>query len=275
MDIPLTNDELIRRFQQWLLASYRVDGTVALRIRHARMLAGQVQLVLATDEQIEQALIHTRGYSAEYRHSILASWKLLYRWATAKRLVMFDPTLLLDPIPVRKRVPRIAPDAAVSAALLNASPRDRALVMLARYACLRLSEIAALRMKDRTSDTLIIRGKGDKERFVDINPPLMLALTALEKEQPFGAYFPGATDGHLHPQSVHKIIKRVTGWHPHSLRHAGATAAYQATRNLRAVQEMLGHSSLATTERYLHITSAERREAAHATIIHPSAMLAA
>ncbi|WP_198147870.1 tyrosine-type recombinase/integrase [Microbacterium sp. XT11] len=271
----MTNDEMIRRFEQWLLASYRAEGTVKLRVRHARMLAAHVQLALATDEQIEQALIVTRGYSAEYRHSILASWKLLYRWASAKRLVMFDPTLLLDPIPVRKRVPRIAADSAVSRALVNASARDRALVMLARYACLRLSEIAALHMRDRVGETLIIRGKGDKERFVDINPPLMLALTTLEDEQPYGAYFPGATAGHLHPQSVHKIIKRITGWHPHALRHAGATAAYQATRNLRAVQEMLGHSSLATTERYLHITSAERREAAMATIIQGGAMLAA
>lgn len=275
MDVPLHNHDLIHRFEQWLLASYRADGTVQLRIRHARMLAQHVQISLATDEQIERALISTRHYSAEYRHSILASWKLLYRWAVAKRLVMHDPTLLLDPIPVRKRVPRIAPDAAVSDALLNASPRDRALVLLARYGCLRLTEITTLHMKHRTGETLIIRGKGDKERFVDVNPPLMLALTALEDEQPWGAYFPGATDGHLHPQSVHKIIKRVTGWHPHALRHAGATAAYRTTRNLRAVQEMLGHSSLATTERYLHITSSERREAALATIIQPGGMLAA
>lgn len=271
----MNNVELIRRFEQWLLASYRADGTVALRVRHVRTLATHVQLALATDEQIEQALISTRHYSAEYRHSILASWKLLYRWATAKRLVMFDPTLLLDPIPVRKRVPRIAPDAAVSSALLNASPRDRALVMLARYACLRLSELTELHMHDRVGETLIILGKGDKERYVDVNPPLMVALVALEQEQPFGRYFPGATDGHLHPQSVHKIIKRLTGWHPHALRHAGATAAYRGTRNLRAVQEMLGHSSLATTERYLHISSAERRDAAHATMIQPGGMLAA
>lgn len=258
-----------------MLASYRADGTVALRLRHARMLGRRVRISLATEEHLEQALIATRNYSSEYRHSILASWKLLYRWAVAKRLVLVDPTLLLDPVPVRKRVPRIAPDAAVSAALLNATPRDKALVMLARYACLRLSEIANLSMKDRMGETLIIRGKGDKERFVDINPPLMLALLALEAEQAYGSYFPGATSGHLHPQSVHKIIKRITGWNPHSLRHAGATAAYRATRNLRAVQEMLGHSSLATTERYLHITSEERRDAAYATEIQPSARIAA
>lgn len=269
MDTNLTNDELIRQFEHWLRSSYRADGTVSLRIRHARMLARRVNITLATDEQIEAALIETRGYSPEYRHSILASWKLLYRWASAKRLVMFDPTVLLDPIPVRKRMPRIAPDAAVAAALVNATPRDRALVMLARYACLRLSEISTLRMRDRVGETLIVRGKGDKERYVDINPPLMLALVVLEEEQPFGPYFPGETNGHLHPQSVHKIIKRATGWHPHALRHAGASAAYRETRNLRAVQDMLGHSSLATTERYLHITSEERRAAAMATMIQP------
>lgn len=269
------NDELIHRFEQWMLASYRADGTVALRVRHARMLAGRVRISLATEEHLQQALIETRHYSSEYRHSILASWKLLYRWAVAKRLVMVDPTLLLDPVPVRKRVPRIAPDAAVSSALLNATPRDRALVMLARYACLRLTEITTLHMRHRNGETLSIRGKGDKDRLVDVNPPLMLALLALEADQPFGPYFPGSTEGHLHPQSVHKIIKRATGWHPHSMRHAGATAAYRATRNIRAVQEMLGHSSLATTERYLHITSDERREAAHATIIQPSARIAA
>lgn len=100
-------------------------------------------------------------------------------------------------------------------------------------------------------------------------------LQALEESQPFGRYFPGATNGHLHPQSVHKIIKRLTGWNPHSLRHAGATAAYRGTRNLRAVQEMLGHASLATTERYLHITSTERRDAALATVIQTPAMIAA
>lgn len=275
MNDAVQNDELILRFERWMLASYRADGTVALRVRHARMLARRVRIALATEEHLEQALIETRHYSSEYRHSILASWKLLYRWAVAKRFVLTDPTLLLDPVPVRKRVPRIAPDTAVATALLNASPRDRALVMLARYACLRLSEIATLSMKDRFGETLIIRGKGDKERYVDINPPLMLALAALEREYPYGAYFPGATSGHLHSQSVHKIIKRVTGWHPHSLRHAGATAAYQVTRNLRAVQEMLGHSSLATTERYLHVTSDERREAAHATIIQPRVRIAA
>ncbi|MFE6733435.1 tyrosine-type recombinase/integrase [Microbacterium sp. NPDC057650] len=264
---PIQNDEVLTRYETWLSASYRADGTVRLRMLHARRLARRVQLTTATEEHLEQAMIATRDLEAATRRSILTSWRLLYRWMTAKRLIDRDPTLLLDPVPERVRMPRVAPDADVQRALLNATPRDRALVMLGRYACLRLSEIATLRMQDRRGDMLIIRGKGDRERIVYINDPLRVALDELEQQLPRGPYFPGATNGHLHPQSVNKIIHRLTGWNPHALRHAGATAAYRKTGDLRAVQDMLGHSSLATTQRYLHLDDDSRRRVAAATVI--------
>lgn len=271
----MDNDSILDHYERWLLSSYRQDGTVHLRMRHARALARRVTLTLASDEHLEDAMRATRHLESNTRHSMLASWKLFYRWATAKRYVLHDPTLLLDPVPVRTRMPRVAPDDAVTRALLNATPRDRALVMLGRYACLRLNEITTLHMRDRAGDVLTVLGKGDKERFVDANPPLLLALRELEQQQPRGYYFPGGHDGHLHPQSVHKIIKRLTGWNPHALRHAGASAAYRATHDLRAVQDMLGHASLATTQRYLHIGDEARRRAAHATVIHPATKIAA
>jgi len=61
----------------------------------------------------------------------------------------------------------------------------------------------------------------------------------------------------MHRVAVERRIQRATGWNPHSLRHVGATAAYEATGDLRAVQEFLGHASLATTERYLHTSLAK------------------
>lgn len=262
----MKNDQLINEFDDWLHSSYRADGTIRLRMRHVRQLARRLPLALATVQHLEGAMRDTRHLSSETRHSMLASWKLFYRWATARRFVMTDPTLLLDPVPVRTRVPRVAADADVRRALLNATSRDRALVMLGRYGCLRLSEIASLHMGDRNGDLLTVLGKGDRQRYVDANEPLLLALRALEDELPYGYYFPGE-NGHLHPQSVHKIIKRITGWNPHALRHAGATAAYRATLDLRAVQELLGHGSLATTQRYLHVANEARRRAAHGTVI--------
>lgn len=271
----MQNDVILTHFEQWLSASYRAAGTVSLRMRHVRRLARRVQLTLAGDEHLEQALAATRDLSAETRHSILASWRLFYRWAVARRLVLVDPTLLIEQIPVPVRMPRVAPDDAVQRGILNATPRDRALVLLGRYACLRLTEISTLHMRDRRGEVLLVRGKGDKERYVYVNDPLGQALDVLEEMLPRGHYFRGETDGHLHPQSVHKIIKRVTGWNPHSLRHAGATAAYRATGDLRAVQEMLGHASLSTTQRYLHLDDAARRRVAAATEIGWTDKLAA
>ncbi|GGF30250.1 integrase [Microbacterium sorbitolivorans] len=264
---PLKNDEIIARFATWLEATGRADGTIKLRLAHVARLGRRVQLTLANDEHLETALGATRHLARDTRHSILASWRLFYRWAVAKRLVLVDPTVELGSIPVPVRLPRIAPDAAIASALRSADARDRALVMLGRYACLRLSEITTLKMMHRDGDRLHVRGKGDKDRVVYLNDEVLAALRVLERALPDGHYFPGETDGHLHPQSVHKIIKRVTGWHPHALRHAGATAAYRATRDLRAVQAMLGHSSLATTQRYLHLDDDSMRAAAAGTVI--------
>ena len=108
-----------------------------------------------------------------------------------------------------------------------------------------------------------------------VNEDLAAALHAIEAPgQRF--YFPGLRGPHMHPQSVHKIIQRLTGFNPHALRHAGATAAYNATRDLRAVQEMLGHASLATTQRYLHLDAEALRRVADATrIVRPLLHLAA
>lgn len=268
---PLQNDVIIDRYSSWLHATGRADGTIRLRLAHVQRLGRRVQLTLATDEHLEAALGATRHLARDTRHSILASWRLFYRWAVAKRLVLVDPTIELGSIPVPVRLPRVAPDSAIASALRGASSRDRALVMLGRYACLRLNEITTLKMSQRDGERLHVRGKGDKDRIVYLNDEVLAALRARERAVPDGYYFPGETDGHLHPQSVHKIIKRVTGWNPHALRHAGATAAYRATRDLRAVQAMLGHSSLATTQRYLHLDDDAMRAAAAGTVIRLAA----
>ncbi len=268
------NDDIISRFEQWMLGSSRADGTIRLRLQHVRRLGRRVQLTLADGEHIEAALGATRHLAPDTRHSILASWRLFYRWAVGKRYVLVDPMAMIEGIRVPVRMPRVAPDRAITDALRGASARDRALVMLGRYACLRLSELTCLHMRDRDGDRLRVLGKGDKERIVYANDDLLLTLKRLEREQPRGHYFPGATDGHMHPQSVHKIIKRLTGWHPHSLRHAGATAAYRATGDLRGVQDMLGHASLATTQRYLHLDDDARRRIAAATTIEAARIAA-
>jgi site-specific recombinase XerD len=262
-----TNSDLLARFERWIIGTDRLDSTIRLRLRQIEALSHRVTLYTATEDDLRDVLAATRDHSPETRKSELAAWKVFYGWAHSRGLRADDPTAGIRPIRVPVKVPRIAPDDAVQRAVENAIPQHRAMILLARYGCLRLTELTTLHTDAREGDLLRIVGKGEKERMVGINEPLMFALRTLEREQPRGYYFPGQRGPHMHPISVNKIITRITGWNPHSLRHAGATAAYNATGDLRAVQEMLGHSSLATTQRYLHLDNAARHRIANATII--------
>lgn len=271
----MTNLEVLAAFEMWLLASDRGNGTIALRMRHVHALARCVDLVSASIIDLEQIMARRRHLAPETRKSELASWRVFYGWAHKRGIRADDPTADIGSIRVPVRVPRIAPDDDIELALATASPQRRAMVMLARYGCLRLTELTTLHTRAREGERLRIIGKGDKERIVYANEPLLFALHALEREQGAGYYFPGLRGAHMHPMSVNKIITRLTGWNPHSLRHAGATAAYNVTGDLRAVQELLGHASLATTQRYLHLDDEARRRIAAATVIRRRVPIAA
>lgn len=255
-------------FERWLLASDRLDSTIALRMRHVRDLAAQhPDLMAVTQTDLTDTMAARRRLSPETRKSQLSSWRLFYGWAHKSGHRQDNPTVDIRSIRIPVRVPRVAPDEDIQRAIEQATPEQRAMVMLARYACLRLSELTALHTSAREGRMLRVLGKGNKERMVGVNEELLFALRTLERQQGRGYYFPGLSGPHMHPMSVNKIITRVTGWNPHSLRHAGATAAYRETGDLRAVQAMLGHASLATTQRYLHLDEQSLLRVADATTI--------
>lgn len=268
------NDIVLIAFEEWMLSTSRADGTVRLRIRHMRQIARRLRLLDARQGDLEKVLAARRTDAPETRKSLLSSMRVFYRWAHRRGLIAHDPALEVEAVRVPARVPRVAPNDAIRRALARATPAERAMILLARYACLRLTELTTLPLRAREGDMLRVLGKGDKERMVGINDDLMAALHTLE-DAGVKYYFPGLRGPHMHPQSVHKIIYRLTGYNPHALRHAGATAAYNATRDLRAVQDMLGHASLATTQRYLHLDDAARRRVAAATRIDPYERIAA
>jgi site-specific recombinase XerC len=246
---------LIHTFRNHLLAAGRGEGTVKQRVGHIEAIRRRhPDLLSVTKHDLEAILAAMRlsGASAEYRRSYRSSMMVFFEWVHAQGLMAEDPARDLESIRVPLTVPRIAPDDVVQLSLITAELRDRAMILLARLACLRLSELTMLHTKARRHDELRILGKGEKERIVYINDDLMQVLLEREAELGGGFYFPGRWGGFMHPQAVNKIITRVTGCNPHSLRHAGATAAYEATGDLRAVQLMLGHASIATTQRYLH-----------------------
>lgn len=259
---------MLRSYRNHLLASGRAAGTVQLRVMHVRRLARTVSPLEATADQLTDLLAELAStHRPESRKSMRASLLSFYGWAHARGLIASNPAAHLEPITIPRTLPRVAADADIAAALRGERLEVRAMVMLARFGCLRLSEITRAHSRDRMNDTLRVLGKGSKERIIPLVPDLHRALEDLEKLYGGGHYFAGRYGGHLHPTTVGKTITRATGWNPHSLRHAGATAAYRSTRDLRAVQALLGHASLATTERYLHLDMDALRAAAAGTAL--------
>ena len=150
--------------------------------------------------------------------------------------------------------------------------RDRAILEMLYAAGLRVSELTGLNLEDidHPGQTLRVRGKGRKERLVPYGAKAEAALVAYA---PFRAELLTATKSPTHgravflnyagrrltPRSVDRIVKKYarllgTGWdvHPHSFRHAFATHLLTDGADLRAIQELLGHQSLSTTQKYTH-----------------------
>ena len=143
--------------------------------------------------------------------------------------------------------------------------RDKA-VMLLLYGCgLRISEVVALD-RDDLAETLLVKGKGNKERIAPVLQQTTEAIDGYLNAVPWQgeALFYGAKGKRLRPEIVQKRLRALRASHslpdhltPHALRHSFATHLLSAGADLRTIQELLGHASLSTTERYTHV-DAER-----------------
>ncbi|NQX27659.1 tyrosine recombinase XerC [Microbacteriaceae bacterium VKM Ac-2854] len=150
--------------------------------------------------------------------------------------------------------------------------RDLAVIELLYASALRVSELVGLDLGDADFDRLTVRvlGKGSKERVVPFGVPaadalvdyLRIARPALATEATGSAFFLGRRGGRLNARTVYELVARMLGVGegsgpsgPHTLRHTAATHLLDGGADLRAVQEMLGHASLGTTQIYTHVST--------------------
>jgi len=161
-----------------------------------------------------------------------------------------------------------APDAA-----MPLGRRDRAILELFYASGIRLSELVALDLEDMDLSGRMVRvmGKGRKERIVPFNQKAAAALRSWLKDRVAltrgDALFVNARGGRLTGRSVQRLVARYVrscstrfGISPHALRHSFATHLLQAGADLRAIQELLGHVRLSTTQRYTHVNVAQLLE---------------
>lgn len=237
-------------YVSWLRAGGLSAGTVDLRLHHIEQFAKRFDPWLATFEDVV-AWLETPHWKAATRLSARSSLRSFYRWMVESGLRDDDPTARTKPVKVPPRHIKEAPEEALLEALENANERDRLAVLLAAYAGLRRAEIAGLHADNIGERMLEVTGKGGKTRRVPIHSFLVAPLKDAKAR---GGYVFRGSDGWnpVSPDALGRRIARVLPgkWSAHSLRHFYAGHVYRASKDIRAVQQLLGHSSIATTQIY-------------------------
>jgi integrase/recombinase XerC len=239
-------------------------------------LAGETPPQRITRAQVSRflATLHGRGLSGRSLARMLSAWRAFFRYLLDTEPSMHDdPSIGLKAPKSGKRLPSaLTPDEAARLVAIEGDDdlalRDRALVELAYSSGLRLAELAGLDIDRLDFDTGEVRvwGKGSKERVVPVGAPARTALAAwLARRATMAAddekaMFVSATGRRISPRTIER---RLEGWairqgiarhvHPHMLRHSFASHVLQSSGDLRAVQEMLGHASIASTQVYTHL----------------------
>jgi integrase/recombinase XerC len=259
-----------RDLAQWIafLAASSSDGAPAANARDVRAWL---------------AALHARGLDAVSVARKLAAVRSFYRFLARHGVVRRNPAReVRAPRVARKLVTFLPADEAV--AVIEARPvtgaaraRDLAVIEMLYATGLRVSELAGLDIDDVDHDARTVRvlGKGNKERIVPYGAPAARALEAYlgRRSRGTGPVFLNPRGGRLTVRSIHTIVRRaarVAGVtrrvSPHTLRHTFATHLLDRGADLRAIQELLGHSRLSTTQRYTHVSTAQlvkTYEAAH------------
>lgn len=241
------------------------DGTIKLRAYHVRVFAQRTgtrpREVVTADLE---AYLSGKDWKADTRRSHRASLVRFFTWMHTSGQRRDNPAAALPRVKVPRGQPRPAPRDVITRAIMRADDRTRLILLLAAHQGLRRGEIARVHTDDLTSDvlgepSLRVTGKGGHTRVV----PLTDYVAALIRKAPRGWVFPGQIDGHLSAAHIGVLARRVlpAGWTLHTLRHHFASAAYSVERDLRAVQELLGHASVATTQIYTAIPDGAKRRA--------------
>jgi integrase/recombinase XerC len=249
-----------------------------LRQRHGRPVAPrEIDLADVRAFLVERFPINRKASLARK----LAALRTCFAYAVREGLVESNPADLVATPKAEKRLPEVLSQDEVQA-LLDApleadlmAPRDQAMLELLYATGLRAAELTGLDLKDLDLHGHYVRvvGKGRKERVVpfgararralDAYFPLRLTLRARAGVSGGEAVFLNHRGGRLTPRSLARALDRrihslaiLRKVHPHVLRHSFATHLLDRGADLRSIQELLGHASLSTTQRYTHVTTA-------------------
>lgn len=259
----------VRKFADWAAAD---------------TLAPALQSMTDADLQAFAASLHDMGISPRSQARIISGLRSFYKYMRLERYIDNDPTALLESPRLSQKLPEVLTvdeiDAMEAAIYLGKPEGKRNLAIIETlYSCgLRVSELCNLQISHIyfTEKTLLIEGKGNKERLVPMSDTAIDLITDYLQDRAELDIKKGEEDilflnrrgRRLTRVMVFYIIRDLAMLagvdrpiSPHALRHSFATHLLEGGANLRAIQMMLGHESIATTQIYLHTdTSALRRQ---------------
>jgi len=291
-ELPPSEIELIEGFATHLGSERRLSpNTVAAYRRDLEQLAaflgrGSSSLATADAERLRRFLAQqtTLGYARASIARRAASIRTFYRWASLRGRVDKDPAAILGRPKVVNRLPTVLrpreaaelaeapdPDVPLEPVPRAIALRDRACLELLYGSGLRVGELAGLTLErvDLARGRVRVLGKGSKERELPMSDPALAAVRAylaggrpeMAPERPSPVLFFNRRKRPFSERDIRTMVeqyggrvlpgRRVT---PHTLRHSFATHLLEGGADIRAVQELLGHASVATTQRYTHVS---------------------
>src|SRR6202140_3326609 len=272
VEAPLLDD-----YERYLATSPAHTRDAYLRdIATLKALAGEAPLAGLSSAHLRPflATLHGRGISGRSLARMLSGWRAFFRFAMDRDAAFTnDPCGGLKAPKAQRHLPAaLSPDEAVQLVAIEGDDtlalRDRALLELAYSSGLRVAELSGmnLSMLDLVAGEVRVWGKGSKERIVPVGTQARAALEAWIARRislpvrDAEALFLSRTGRRLAPRAIQQ---RLAAWavkrglnrhvHPHMLRHSFASHLLQSSGDLRAVQELLGHASIASTQVYAHL----------------------
>ena len=268
---------LLTQYICYLTAIGRPATTRDLRKYQIAYMAKDLNLKpnkITEDDLISWFAIH--DWAPETRRSYRSAIQGFFAWATKQGHVDLNPASSIPQIRVPQAQPRPAAEDVYRAALAG-DTRTTLMLRLAAEAGLRRAEVAQVHTRDlrySPDAQLLVHGKGNRERIVPVTSLLAARIAAGAAGHTLGSpstgwLFPSERGGgHIGAPWVGMLCSAALGPDTtlHQLRHMFASKAYRGTRNLRAVQGLLGHANVAITERYTACDDEERRAAMMAAV---------
>ena len=271
------NPGLVKEFLSHLQHSKRYSAhTLKAYRRDLQRYIGELNKACAEadpkDIQRFVSGLHHRQLTAKTIQRHLSAVRSFYEHLLRRQLIAVNPARLVSAPKAKRNLPKVL-DADKASQLLDFTAQkddraicDQAVLELFYGSGLRLSEVVNLRIADLDLNQgfVDVLGKGNKRRLVPLGRHCVKALKRWLSAHPSPLadswLLPGRGTGPLSPRTIQSRIKRVAqrqlgedSLHPHMLRHSFATHMLESSGDLRAVQELLGHADIATTQIYTHL----------------------